>query len=341
MRIVVIGAGPIGGIIGGRLARQGNDVTLVDVDAEHVRAIRERGLQVDVPDGPFNISLPVAFPGEIEGKFDIGFIAVRSYFTKDAIASVTPHLGENAALVSLQNGINPPLLEAAVGPERAIGTAIRMGCHKIAPGHVQTAIRGRLYVGHLNGKITPRLQMVHSLLDAVIPTEITDNILGWLWSKLTYTCLGMFGSLADESLKTICAIDANRRLCVDFLAEVTGAGQVAGVRFEPLAEYEPLWFHPSRPLEARLKAFDEMARHWKSDERKGPVHQLKHGIRTEVDYTLGYVIAEGNRVNFPVPICERVAGVIHEIEQNRRLLQLQNYAEIVRPSETGKIGFHG
>ncbi len=57
MRIIVMGAGPIGGIVGGRLARHGNDVTLVDVDVEHVRAIRERGLQVDVPDGPFNVSM--------------------------------------------------------------------------------------------------------------------------------------------------------------------------------------------------------------------------------------------------------------------------------------------
>ncbi len=81
MRIVVMGAGPIGGIVGGRLARQDNDVTLVDIDQEHVRAIRERGLQVDVPDGSFNVSVPAIFPTEIKGKFDIGFVAVRSNYT--------------------------------------------------------------------------------------------------------------------------------------------------------------------------------------------------------------------------------------------------------------------
>lgn len=330
MRMIVMGAGPIGGIIGGRLARQGNDVTLVDVDAEHVRAIRERGLQVDVPDGPFNVSLPAIFPGEIEGKFDIGFIAVRSYFTRDALQSLAPHLNETAVLVSLQNGINPPLLEEVVGPERAIGTAIRMGCQKIGPGHVGTAIRGRLFVGHLHGRTTPQLRMVHSLLDAVIPTELTGNILGWLWSKLTYTCLGMFGSLADESLKVICETESNRRLCVHFFGEVTGVGQAVGVRFEPLAEYDPLSFHPGRPLEARLAAFDEMARHWKSDERKGPVQQLKRGVRTEVDYTLGHVVREGKRANFPTPLCQRVVEMIQEIEQQRRLLQFQNYAELAK-----------
>ncbi|MFQ5930347.1 MAG: ketopantoate reductase family protein, partial [Acidobacteriota bacterium] len=94
MRIIVMGAGPIGGIVGGRLARHGNNVTLVDVDVEHVRAIRERGLQVDVPDGSFNVSVTAILPNEIQGKFDIGFIAVRSYITKDVVASLAPHLSE-------------------------------------------------------------------------------------------------------------------------------------------------------------------------------------------------------------------------------------------------------
>jgi len=332
MRTIVMGAGPIGGIIGGRLARQGNDVTLVDVDPEHVRAIRERGLQVDVPDGSFNISVPVVFPGEIRGKFDVGFIAVRSYHTKDALASLAPHLSENAVLVSLQNGVNPPLLEAAVGPDRAIGAAIRMGSRRVGPGHVETAVRGRLYVGHLDGRTTPQLETVHSLLDAVIPTEMTDNVLGWLWSKLTYTCLGFFGSLADESLKVICETEANRRLCVDFFAEVTGVGVAAGVRFEPLAEYDPPAFHPSRPLEARLAALNDMGRHWKSDDRKAAVYQLQRGVRTEVDYTVGHVVQEGARIGVPTPLCGTVVRIIHEIGERKRVLQLQNYAEFARRS---------
>lgn len=328
MRIIVMGAGPIGGIVGGRLARRGSDVTLVDVDPEHVHAIRERGLQVDAPDGSFNVSVPVIFPGEITGEFDIGLIAVRSYYTKDALASLAPHLSESAILVSLQNGVNPPLLEEAVGPGRAIGTAIRMGCQKVGPGHVRTATRGRFFIGHLHGKTTPQLKTAHSLLDAVIPTETTDNILGWLWSKLTYTCLGFFGSLADESLKVVCETEVNRRLCADFLGEVIGVGKTAGIRFERLSEYDPLSFHPSRPYEARLAAFDEMARSWRNADRKGPVHQLKRGARTEVDYTLGHVVQQGSRIGIPTPLCRAVVRIIHEIEQGKRPLQLRNYDDL-------------
>lgn len=330
MRIIVIGAGPIGGIVGGRLARQGKNVTLVDVDAEHVRAIRKRGLGVDAPDGSFTVSVPVVFPSEIKGKFDIGIIAVRSNYTRDALSSVAPYLSIDAVLLSLQNGMNPPLLEEVVGPDRTVGAVVRMRSTRPAPGYVKTAKQGRLFIGHLHGKTTAQLKTIHSLLDAVIPTEMTDNILGTLWSKLTYSCLGMFGSLAGELLKAVCASEANRRLCIDFFAEMTQVGTAAGVRFEPLAEYHPMDFHPSRSYEARLLAFDRMMRNLESDSREEAGHQIELGGKTHVDYTVGHVVEEGSRVGITTPICGRLVTMVHEIEEGERLLQIGNYVDLGR-----------
>jgi 2-dehydropantoate 2-reductase len=328
MKMIVIGTGPIGGIIGGRLARAGNDITFVDVDREHVAAIRVKGLQVDVPDGPFNVRIPIVFPDEIEGKFDIGFIAVRSNYTPDALNTVMPHLADNGLLVSLQNGINPPLLEERVGPDRTLGVAIRMGCMRVAPGHVQTAIRGHLYVGHLHGRTTPQLKTVHALLNSVMPTQISDNILGVLWSKLTYTCLGYFGSLADTPLAISCADEKYRRLLVDFFAEVVAAGTADGVRFIPLAEYNPVDFHPANPFEKRLALVNEMAKAWKLDDRKGPLRQIQKRVRTEVDFTLAHVVREGRRLSVATPLCQKLLQMIHELESEQRKLWMENYAEL-------------
>ena len=328
MRMIIIGTGPIGGIIGGRLARAGNDITFVDVDKEHIAAIREKGLQVDVPDGPFNVKIPIVYPNEIQGKFDIGFIAVRSNYTPDALATVMPHLTDDGILVSMQNGINPPLLEERVGPERTVGMAIRMGSRRVAPGHVHTATRGHLYVGHLHGRTTRQLQNLHGLLDAVIPAEISDNILGVLWSKLTYTCLGYFGSLSDASLAVSCADENSRRVLTGFLAEVVAAGKAVGARFIPLAEYNPPNFHPSNPFEKRLAAVNEMAKAWKLDDRKGPLRQIQRGVKTEVDYTLGHVVGEGEKMNIPTPLCRKLLAMIHELETGKRRLGTQNYSEL-------------
>ncbi|HEX5607581.1 MAG TPA: 2-dehydropantoate 2-reductase [Candidatus Binatia bacterium] len=327
-RMIVIGTGPIGGIIGGRLARAGHDVSFVDVDKEHVAAIRKNGLQVDVPDGAFNVKVKIAFPEEIEGKYDIGLIAVRSNYTPDALRTVLPHLRDNGLLVSMQNGINPPLLAEKVGVDRTIGMAIRMGCRKVAPGHVQTAIRGHLYIGHLHGKITPQLEDLQRTLNHVMDTEITDNILGVLWSKLTYTCLGYYGSLADASLGESCAGEACRRNLTNFFAEVVAVGKASGARFISLAEYNPLDFHPSLPFEKRLAAVNQFAKSWKIDDRKGPLRQIQKGIKTEVDFTLAYVVREGEKRQLAMPLCRKVLAMIHELEQGTRNLGLQNYDEL-------------
>lgn len=327
-RMIVIGTGPIGGIVGGRLARAGQDMTFVDVDREHVAAIREKGLQVEVPDGPFNVKAKILFPDEIQGKYDIGLIAVRSNYTPDALRTALPHLADNGLLVSMQNGINPPLLQEKVGADRTIGMAIRMGCRKVAPGHVQTAIRGHLYIGHLHGKTTTQLENLHRMLNQVMETEITDNILGVLWSKLTYTCLGYYGSLADASLVTSCADEAGRRNLTEFFAEVVAVGKAVGARFIPLAEYNPPDFHPSNSLEKRFAAVNTFANSWKPDDRKGPLRQIQRGIKTEVDFTLAYVVREGEKLKIPTPLCRKVLDMIHELETSKRKLGLENYAEL-------------
>jgi len=327
-RMIVIGTGPIGGIIGGRLARAGHDISFVDIDREHVAAIRKDGLQVDVPDGAFNVRVNIAFPEEIEGKYDMGLIAVRSNYTPDALRTVLPHLTDNGLLVSMQNGINPPLLAEKVGIDRTIGMAIRMGCRKVAPGHVQTGIPGHLYIGHLHGKTTPQLEDLQRTLNPVMDTEITDNILGVLWSKLTYTCLGYYGSLADASLVESCASEACRRNLTQFFAEVVAVGKASDARFISLAEYNPLDFHPSIPFEKRVASVHQFAKSWKIDDRKGPLRQIQKGIKTEVDFTLAYVVRQGEKLRIATPLCRKVLDMIHELEQGTRKLGLQNYDEI-------------
>jgi 2-dehydropantoate 2-reductase len=330
MRMIAIGAGPIGGIIGGRLARAGHDVTFVDIDKEHIAAIREKGLQVDVPDGAFNVAINIVYPNEIQGKFDIGLIAVRSNYTPDALDTVMPHLADIGLLVSMQNGINPPLLQERVGPDRTVGMAIRMGSRKVGPGHLHTGTRGHLYIGHLHGRTTPQLENLNKLLNGVMETEITDNILGVLWSKLTYTCLGYYGSLADASLATSCADEAGRRTLTEFFGEVVAVGKAVGARWIRLAEYNPPDFHPNNPFDKRLAAVNAFAKSWRLDDRKGPLRQIQQGIKTEVDFTLAYVVREGEKLKIPTPLCRKVLDMIHELETGGRQLSLKNYLELTR-----------
>jgi 2-dehydropantoate 2-reductase len=71
-----------------------------------------------------------------------------------------------------------------------------------------------------------------------------------------------------------------------------------------------------------------MAQGWNLADRKGPLRQLQKGIKTEVDYTLGHVVREGEKLNIPIPLCRKLLDMIHEVESGKRKLSQQNYAEL-------------
>src|SRR5262249_31628933 len=146
--------------------------------------------------------------------------------------------------------------------------------------------------------------------------------------KLTYTCLGYYGALADAPLATSCVSEQDRRTLTDFFAEVVSVGTAAGARFIPLTEYNPPDFHPSRPFDKRLAALNTMAKDWKLEDRKGPLRQIQKGIKIEVDFTLAHVVQEGKKLKIPTPLCENLLEMIHELETGKRRLDLQNYAAL-------------
>ena len=326
MRSILIGAGQVGGIIGGRLVRAGHELTLCDADREHVETIRARGLRVDLPNDSFTVMPQILFPDEVSGKFDLVMIAVRSEGTKDVLDAMVKNMTDDAVVVLLQNGMNLPLVADRIGAERAVGAVVRMRSIKMAPGHVRTYQNGYLYIGHIHGQRTARLNALHALLDPVIPTKIADNMYGVMWSKLTFTSMRMLSWIADAKMPAIWADEANRRLFAQFISEIVKVGEVASARLEKLAEYDPNDFHPSRSLTGRMATVEEMARSWKDEKETGG--GLKRGEKTEVDGIIGAVIREGERLAVPTPLCRATLKVYLEIEHRQRPIGMQNYQEL-------------
>ena len=101
------------------------------------------------------------------GKVDLVLIAVRSEATKAVLDAMTNHMTDDAVVVSLQNGMNLPLVARSRrrGPRGRRGGAHAQ--HQNAPGHVRTYQNGYLYIGHIHGRRTPQLEVLHALLDPV------------------------------------------------------------------------------------------------------------------------------------------------------------------------------
>ncbi len=112
-KIVVIGAGAVGGYVGGLLSRAGHAVTLVDPWPEHVEAIRRHGLGIEgmTPEESVSIPMEALHLTDLQGlskqrPVDIAFVAVKSYDTDWVTTMIRPYLSEAGYVVSLQNGIN-------------------------------------------------------------------------------------------------------------------------------------------------------------------------------------------------------------------------------------------
>ncbi|MDH3445191.1 MAG: hypothetical protein OEN50_14785, partial [Deltaproteobacteria bacterium] len=114
----------------------------------------------------------------------------------------------------------------------------------------------------------------------------------------------------------------------EFFGEVVAVGEAAGARWIRLAEYNPPDLHPRNNLNKRLAAINEFAKTWKADDRKGPLRQIQKGIKTEVDFTLAYVVNEGKNLKVATPLCEKVLDMVHGLETGQLKLGIKNYGDL-------------
>jgi ketopantoate reductase len=104
MNITVWGAGAIGGITGGALARAGHDVLLVDVHEGHVAALKGDGLTVEDARGNWHVPVRAATPPEVQGPLGLVLLAVKAQATPTALSQIVPHLTDASVMVSVKTG---------------------------------------------------------------------------------------------------------------------------------------------------------------------------------------------------------------------------------------------
>jgi 2-dehydropantoate 2-reductase len=230
---VVVGAGAIGGTIGARLTRSGRTVLLCDADREHVEAINERGLHIEGPVEEFAVEVPAALPEDLPDALGAVLLAVKSQHTREALEAVAPRLAPDGFVVSLQNGINEPLIASVVGTERTVGAFVNFGADYLEPGRIFLGGRGALYVGELDGRRSQRLErLLRDLPDA----KETTNILGFLWAKEAYGAMLFATAVSDLSIADALAERRYRPVFVQLAREVLAAAPVA---VEPFDGFDP------------------------------------------------------------------------------------------------------
>lgn len=186
--VLVIGAGALGSLLGGRLADAGRRVTLFTRRAEHVAAIRERGLAIEERDGRVTTRRLAATADATEaGGADLAVVTVKAHDTRAALEPFRGRLGAEGTVLSLQNGLgNDAAIRAALGPDiRLILGATASGATLLGPGRVRDGGAGPTTIGYPGRAPDARLARVAATLGAAGWAATTAaRIADALWAKL-------------------------------------------------------------------------------------------------------------------------------------------------------------
>jgi 2-dehydropantoate 2-reductase len=330
MRYTVFGAGAIGGTVGAYMARGGEDVLFVDREAEHVRAMRERGLTIRGFDETFSVRVEACTPDVLPERLETVLLACKAPATEGAVRSFADRLAPDGCVVSLQNGLNELTIAREVGEARTIGAFVNFSADYLEPGLIHFGGRGAFYLGELDGSITPRLQQLQRALGHWGHVQVTDNIWGFLWGKQAYGAMLFGTALTNDSMGE--AIDQHRGVTVELAREVLRVAAANGIR--------PLGFDGFEPdvIAAADQAAIDASLDRLIDIRRGDA-KTHSGIwrdlavrkrRTEVDAHFLPIVADANRLGIDVPLLQRMIEMIHELEENRRAFGGTNLDELAQ-----------
>lgn len=331
-RILIWGAGAIGGTIAAYLSRAGVDITAADSNPAHVRVIREQGLSITGPIENFIQPLIAKTPDDVAGAWNTVFLCVKAQATEVAARQLEPHLTSDGVVVSLQNGFNELVIEGVVGRERTMGAFINFGADVLEPGVVHFGGRGAVVLGELGGLQAPRLSRIHRALclferDAVT----TDNIWGYLWGKMGYGALLFASALTPASIVEVLDLREARPVLTALAQEVMAVAAATGVAPMGFNGYEPAAFGPHGNAAAIDRSFDAMVAF---NRRSAKTHSgvwrdiAVHHRQTECDAQFAPILKLARQLGIAVPHVERLVSIMHEVENGARPQSVDNLARL-------------
>jgi 2-dehydropantoate 2-reductase len=284
MRILVLGAGAVGGYFGGRLAQAGEDVAFL------VRQGRARqlagGLRIESPHGDATVPVKVIEAGQAAPAGtrspDIIMLACKSYGLRDAMEAIAPHIRSETVILPVLNGMNHiPLLASRFSEAIVWGGVAHIGA-TLAPDGAVRHLNDihRLTVGprHDDGTIVLAERFVEAGRRAGFDARLSRDIVQELWDKWVMLApLAAATCLMRASVGRIVAADGGERLMLDLIDECARIAEAEG----------------HRPAEDRLDATRRMLTQAGSDFTASMLRDMTQNAPTEADHVIGDLIRRG------------------------------------------------
>ncbi|MGN4446119.1 2-dehydropantoate 2-reductase [Bacillus cereus group sp. MYBK79-1] len=188
MRILVLGAGGVGGFFGGRLVEKGEDVTFL-VRSKRKKQLEERGLVIRSINGDFSFQPKLITKENRTAPFDVILFSTKAYHLNEAIQDVKPFVGENTVIIPLLNGIaHVSLLQKEFGEEKVIGGLCFIETTLNDQGEiVQTSAANRLVFGEIKSHDSERIQHISKAFAGTKSSFVlSENITQDMWHKYLF-----------------------------------------------------------------------------------------------------------------------------------------------------------
>ncbi len=331
MKILIVGAGAIGGVTAAYMSLGGCDVTLMCRNPRTAEKIRTEGLQVSGKRGRTLVKMPAySSPSELTCTYDAALIVTKAYDMPEAAKSILPFLKPDGIIVSVQNGICIETLAKIAGRDRTAAAVVTWSSTMIGEAGLEITATGSFILGRLDGS-RRRLNQLKAAMDTAFPTHISDNIIADMYSKLIInsgiTCGGaMTGQTLGEMLRGKSA----REFFISVVREDIAVAEAMGIKIPPFSGKLDYYrfihgksFLSALRRHAVLFAVGLKYRNLTSSS----LTALRRGRPTEAPFLNGWVSEKGREYDVATPVNDNVCRIIAEIEAGNRTISPDNLTE--------------
>ena len=309
MKIAIIGAGAMGSVVGGALAKAGNDVTFIEVAQPVIEAINSRGLIVEEKSATGEQKAPepirlraTSNPKEI-GSVDLVVVFVKCYHTDAAVRNALPLIGPNTLVLSLQNGWgNGPRIADIVGSDKLLLGVSYHSATVAGPGHVLHVGKGKTHIGEVSGELSDRVQsIVRAFTDAGLEVSPSTNVLKEIWSKLALNaCTLPTSSLLRFYAPQLVQHETMLQLMRELLEEVVAVARAQDIPLE---------------LDERWEAITGLLKRCAPTAKSSMLQDVEQSRATEIDVINGAIVDAGRRLNIATPYNNAMLWMVKSLEQ--------------------------
>jgi 2-dehydropantoate 2-reductase len=338
-RVLVVGAGAIGGVVSTGLLGSGRALTVLTTNERIHAALEANGFRLaGTAAAPERTLADVrAVLDDDTAPFDFVLLATQPPQVEEAIRDVARFVAPDGRVVCFQNGLCEQRVAKVVGRERVIGAVIAWGASMLEPGVYERTSSGGFTMGRLDGTEDERLRECATLLGAVGPVALTQNLLGARWSKLAINCaVSTLGTIGGDRVGPLMRRGFVRRLALEIMTETVLVARRENVRLEKVAGTVDLdWLaladerrtQASPGLVARHAVLSAAGFRYRRL-RSSMLQAIERGRPPAVDFLNGEVVEHGASHGVPTPVNAAAKETVWRIARGEAKSSVETLARL-------------